>query len=201
MQCNLPLPRIFLWLAEGVLTVIVCVAGDGEAPRGGLHANLMGAAGFQFDLQPGTPIVLPHDSIVQYGVFGCRVVSGDDLRLRYAVTLVEVVGPGSFVGRDVPLNERPVGFAHRPVCKLGADPLSCADMPGKDEGPCRGPIHAMGDAKVDIRVGRLSLLQAIIILNADLHAVDAARGLREHSGGFVHNQARSIFVEDFQLTG
>ena len=53
VQGNSPLALIFELFAEGLSRAVLRVAEDRMAARGGLHADLVGPAGFERDFEPG----------------------------------------------------------------------------------------------------------------------------------------------------
>jgi hypothetical protein len=52
----------------------------------------------------------------------------------------------------------------------------------------------MGDTEIEVVLLAFALLQEAS--NADFHAVDAGRGLREHAGRFEHHKARALLIEN-----
>ena len=105
-------------IAEGVRAAVLRIAEDGVTARGSLDADLVGAARFELDFEPGASRALPDNAVMEHGVLRSGVIFGDDLGLGHAVAFVEEVAPGSLIGRDDAFDERPVRFADRAIFEL-----------------------------------------------------------------------------------
>jgi len=70
-------------------------------------------------------------------------------------------------------------------------------MPRKHNRAGHRPIDTMRQAKIDVRVGRFFLSQAVKFLDANFQTVDPARRLRQQAGRLVDDQAGAIFVQNF----
>ena len=97
---------------------------------------------------------------------------------------------------DVALNERPIDLGHRAILELRRNPLGRPHVPGKDDRPGNRPIEPVGQAEIDVAFLRFAL--AVERLHPDFEAVDPGRCLREHAGGLVHHEHRTVVVKDVE---
>src|SRR5262245_5722769 len=105
---NCPQAFILELFAERQRRAVLGVADDWVTARRGLYPDLVRAAGFQLDFEPGThsPAILAgfsdpgrvgymysrEHSVVHHRKFPAGIVGRDDDRLRHAMSLVQMIG-------------------------------------------------------------------------------------------------------------
>src|SRR5262249_22986396 len=144
-----PQSFVFVLLAEGNPRAIVRVAKHGESARRSLDANLVGASGFQLDLEPGTGRMIAQRAVVQDGFLAVGVRTLDDLRAGLTVNLPEIVGPGACWWRNDPFDRGPVALVDFAALELLGQLPRGATSFGKDHHARDGAVETMGDAQVD----------------------------------------------------
>jgi hypothetical protein len=120
----------------------------------------------------------------------------DDRCPRLALHLQQVIFPGSFGRLDLPFDAGPIRFPHQPIFELFGDSSGRAYVPGEHQRSRHGPIDAVGHAQVN--VAGLLLAGFDPISNAQLHAIDARRRLREQTDRLEHDIDRPGLVQQFE---
>src|SRR5262245_9108523 len=139
MQCDRTQSLVFKLLTEGTRRAVLQVAKHRVSARRALNANLMRAAGLEFDFQPRrySPAVsagsqpralrtdprrvgyiAPQHAITHDRNLAARVAFRNNDRLRHAVSFMQVVGPRALVGLNISLDDRPINLGHRAVFEL-----------------------------------------------------------------------------------
>jgi len=171
--------------AERIRAAVLRIADDRIPARGGLDADLMSAARFEFNFEPRAQLASREHTIVQDGMLGRWVIGVDYFDLGHAMAFVKIVSPSAFLERDLSFDECPVDFTDGAVGELSAKLPSGTDVASEDERPGDGPIDAVDQAKINVVVRLFAFALTVEIFNPDFHAIDPARRLREQAGRFV----------------
>ena len=167
------------------------------AARGGLNANLVSAAGAEFDFKKGEAVEKIENTVLQKRELRAFVARGDNLALCFARNLAEVICPAALGRLNAAFHQRPVDFADAPLLKLSRDALRGALVAGEDDGAAYRPIEPVRYAEVDL--SRLALAFHVESANASFQAIDAGRTLRQQTARLVDDEARTVVVEDVEI--
>ena len=109
---------------------------------------------------------------------------------------MQVVGPSTLVGRNVPFDQRPLRFADRAILKLRRDSLRRAGMASERNRARDRAVESMDHAKVKLSTGRLFFALAVEFFNRDFKTIDACWRLGERARRFIDDQARTVVEQD-----
>lgn len=157
-----------------------------------MHANLVGAACLQLDVEQRKTIEPPVDAIQRQRA--ATATQNRHARPIRRVTRKRLIDAAR-IRRDSSMDQRDIRLEHRTRAKLIRKILERGIRLRNDQQPRRIAIESMNNPGPHVACVR-QLLEMICECIGERAGVDSRRRMHDKTGGFVYDEERLIFVDD-----